>query len=88
MKKQTLGTITGVKTLWFVKVNTKPVRQHGLDGAIFPYLVTITYNACGQDYKATKIIKPTAAAPVKGEKIKVFFEEENPKKCAIDDFSG
>ena len=30
------GVVLSVRTLWWIKVNTKPVRRHMADGARFP----------------------------------------------------
>ena len=35
---QTEGVITDVKTCWWLKVNTKPVRRNMFDGALFPHI--------------------------------------------------
>ena len=34
--RETAGTVTRVKTCWWIKVNTKHVRMGPLDGAKFP----------------------------------------------------
>ena len=38
MEQKTIGTVISVKKQWWLKVNTKPVRMHALDGATFPHI--------------------------------------------------
>ena len=47
---QTEGTVTEVKTCYWFKVNTKPVRTHAGDGAVYPHIIHFTYNVAGQTY--------------------------------------
>lgn len=35
MECKTIGIILSVKKQWWLKVNTKPIRKHALDGATF-----------------------------------------------------
>lgn len=35
MEYKTIGIILSVKKQWWLKVNTKPIRKHALDGATF-----------------------------------------------------
>ena len=44
---QTEGTVTEVKTCYWFKVNTKPVRTHAGDGAVYPHIIHFTYNVAG-----------------------------------------
>lgn len=36
------GTIKKVTKCWWIKVNTKSVRMHMLDGALFPHLMKVS----------------------------------------------
>ena len=49
----TSGKIEKVTKCWWLKVNSKPARLYGLDGALFPYLMTVTYSVNGKKYKKT-----------------------------------
>ena len=49
MENKTIGTIISVKKQWWLKVNTKPVRMHALDGATFPHIVTVKYTVDGNE---------------------------------------
>ena len=57
MEKETTGTVISVATQWWLKINTKPVRLHALDGAIFPYIIKVRYTADGKDYFKRKWIR-------------------------------
>lgn len=43
MEQKTTGTVISVKKQWWLKVNTKPVRMHALDGATLPHIITVKY---------------------------------------------
>ena len=43
MDQKTVGTVVSVKKQWWLKVNTKPVRMHALDGATFPHIIKVSY---------------------------------------------
>ena len=59
MENKTIGTIISVKKQWWLKVNTKPVRMHALDGATFPHIVTVKYTVDGNE-----IIKKNGLNPL------------------------
>ena len=48
IESKTVGTILSVKKQWWLKVNTKPIRKHALDGATFPHIVTLS--CCSYPY--------------------------------------
>ena len=39
MERETFGTVIDVSEQWWFKLNTKALRTHSLDGAIFPHVV-------------------------------------------------
>lgn len=80
---QTEGLVTAVKTCWWLKVNTKPVRRHALDGALFPHIIHFTYSVDGQTYKGKRYVNWNKRCPVKDERITVHYERENPEKYAV-----
>ena len=77
------GTIQKVRKCWWIKVNTKPVRMHALDGAIFPYIMTFTYEVDGIQYKKRKYIglRPDAIG-IFGN-VDVYYDKDKPSKCEI-----
>ena len=53
---RTEGTIISLKKCWWLKINTKPVRSHSLDGAVFPYIINFKYNVNDTEYNGKKFI--------------------------------
>lgn len=81
---KTAGTVIAVKKLWWIKINTKPVRSHALDGALFPHTVTVRYMVNGAEYIKKKFVRARLAPPQIGETIDVYYRTEKPSKCKID----
>ena len=48
--QETMGTVVSVAKQWWLKVNTKPIRLHGLDGAVFPHVIKVKYTVDGIGY--------------------------------------
>lgn len=81
--EQTEGVVTEVKTCWWLKVNTKPVRRSAIDGALFPHIIHFTYSVGGQVYNGKRYVNWNKRCPVKDERITVCYEQENPEKYAV-----
>ena len=81
--EQTKGTITEVRTCYWFKVNTKPVRTHAGDGAVYPHIIHFTYQVDEQSYTGKRWIQWNRRCPVKGEKITVYYEPDAPEKFAV-----
>lgn len=77
------GRVTEVKTCHWMKVNTKPVRTHALDGARFPHIIHFTYTVDGKDYHGSRFVNWNIRCPVKDESITVYYDNENPGKFAV-----
>lgn len=77
------GKVTKVDTCWWLKINTKPVRTHAMDGAIFPHMVSYTYAVNGQSYSGKRIISAYAKAPCANASIQVYYDESNPSHSTI-----
>ena len=77
------GTIQKVTKCWWIKVNTKPVRMHALDGAIFPYIMTFTYEVDGIQYKKRKYIGLRADAIGIFGNVDVYYDKDKPSRCEI-----
>lgn len=80
---QTEGTVTEVKTCYWFKVNTKPVRTYWGDGAVYPSIIHFTYTVYGQTYHGKRWVHWNKRCPVKGERITVYYEEAAPEKYAV-----
>ena len=79
----TVAAVTDVKTCWWLKVNTKPVRSSALDGALFPHIIYFTYTAEGKEYKGSRYVNWNLRCPIINERIRVYFSKDNPAKYAV-----
>lgn len=77
------GTVIAVKRQWWLKINTKPVRKHMYDGAIFPHVIQVAYTVNGKEYRKRKWISAYDRPPCVGASVSVIFEESNPKRAKI-----
>lgn len=81
--EQTQGTVTQVKTCWWLKVNTKSVRTSAIDGALFPHIICFTYTVYGETYQGKRYVNWNRRCPVVGERLTVHFEKNDPAKYAM-----
>ena len=82
------GTITDLKKCLWLKINTKPVRSHSLDGAIFPYTLHFKYNVNGIEYKGKKFIGLNTKGLNVGGKLTVYYDGSRPSKHAVTNICG
>jgi len=83
MEKVTTGTVISVKKQWWIKINTKPIRKHALDGAVFPYVIRVKYLVDEKEYVCKKWINPGIEIPQEGSLVKVSYDESNPSKGKV-----
>ena len=83
MDKETMGTVISVKKQWWLKINTKSVRMHALDGAIFPHIIKVQYTVDGKTYIKRKWIGANCQPPVAGSSVTVLYYGNNPNKANI-----
>ena len=81
--EKTDGMVTQVRTCWWLKINTKPVRCNMFDGAVFPHIIHFTYTVDGQTYQGKRYVNWNRRCPQKGEKLMVYYQKENPAKFAV-----
>ena len=81
--EQTEGTVTDVRTCYWFKVNTKPVRTHAGDGAVYPHIIHFAYRVGGQAYTGKRFVQWNKRCPVKGERLTVYYEKEKPSNFAV-----
>ena len=79
----TEGTVTDVKTLWFLKVNTKAMRWGPLDGATFPHRIAFRYTVGGKEYTGSRVLGPSVTAPARGDQITVYYDPDAPEPCTL-----
>ena len=80
---RTTGKILKVHKCWWLKVNKSPVRINGLDGTLFPYLMTVSYSVNGKKYKKTKFIGLRENLIGIFGTVDVFYDKDKPSRCAI-----
>ena len=83
MDKETMGTVLSAHRQWWLKINTKPVRLHSMDGAIFPYIIRVEYAVDGKTYQKRKWIHAGKPVPDVGSGIRVLYDAKNPRKAKV-----
>lgn len=84
MEKETVGTVMSVSKQWWLKLNTSPLRVHGADGAAFPHIIKVKYEADGKEYTFRKWLGAGSPVPEKFSKIKVLYHKDKPSKARAD----
>ena len=80
------GTITAVSRCWWLKINTKPVRRFSGDGAVYPSIITFSYQVDSIPYEGKLYIPYRFRVPQAGETIDVYYDPANPTKYACYNF--
>lgn len=83
MEKETMGTVISVAKQWWLKVNTKPVRMHALDGAVFPHVIKVKYTVDGNDYTKRKWIHAGHPVPSIGSAVKIIYCADKPARAKV-----
>lgn len=83
MNKETIGTVISVTKQWWLKVNTKPIRMHALDGAVFPHIIKVKFTVDGKDYIKRKWIRAGDPVPSAGSSVKVTYSDNKPSKANV-----
>lgn len=84
MEQTTIGTVISVKKQWWLKVNTKPVRMHALDGATFPHIIKVRYVVNGTEFIKKKWLKACVTPPSINEQVTVIYQENKPTKFRLE----
>lgn len=83
MNNETTGTVISVHKQWWLKVNTKPVRRHSFDGAVFPHIIIVEYTVDGRQYTKKKWIRAGLPAPAVGSTVTVLYEKDKPSHVKV-----
>jgi len=83
MEIEVRATVVSAAKQWWLKINTKPVRLHALDGAIFPYIIKVRYTADGKDYFKRKWIRAGDRVPDVGSTVRVYYFADKPSKARV-----
>ncbi len=78
---ETTGVVISASRQWWLKINTKPVRAHALDGAIFPCIVRIKYTIDGTDYVKREWIGGGKPVPAVGSRVRLYYDDGKPSKA-------
>ncbi len=81
--RETTGTVVCISRQWWLKINTKPIRLHSTDGAVFPHIITASYTVDGRTYRKKKWISPGSAVPPVGSSVTVVYDATKPEKAKI-----
>ena len=84
LENTTIGTILSVKKQWWLKINTKPIRKHALDGATFPHIVTVKYTVDGNEIVKKKWLKSFVTPPSVNEQVAVIYRTDKPTKFRLE----
>jgi len=79
----TSGTVIKISKQWWLKINTKPVRMHALDGAIFPHIIKVQYVVDGRIYCKRKWIRAGCPVPPIGKAVEVRYREDRPQWAKV-----
>ena len=83
MDRETTGTVISAARQWWLKINTKPIRMHSMDGAIFPYIIKVQYTVDGHTYTKGKWIGAGKPVPSVGSPVTVLYCENKPSKAKV-----
>lgn len=76
------GMVTDVYRCWWLRINTKPVRRFSGDGAVYPHIITFEYEFDKTPRIGKLYIPVRYRVPLKGEKIEVYVDPDDPAKYA------
>ncbi len=83
MNNEIKGTVVSASKQWWMKVNTKPVRVIGTDGATFPYIIKVRYIVDGKDYTKRKWISAGCSVPAVGSSVTVSYDSTKPSRAKV-----
>ncbi len=83
MNVEITGKVISAKRQWWCKVNTKPVRGLGSDGAQYPYVIKVLYVVDGKSYTKKKWIAAGQDVPFVGTGVAVAYDESKPSRAKV-----
>ena len=84
LENTTIGIVLSVKKQLWLKVNTKSIRKHALDGATFPHIVTVKYTVDGNEIVKKKWLKSFVTPPSVNEQVAVIYRTDKPTKFRLE----
>ena len=79
----TTGTVTEIKTLWWIKVKLKAVRLGPTDGVAFPHSAKIKYTVGGKEHNKRIYLSWRILPPSEGAQVTVNYDPKKPSRCKI-----
>ncbi len=83
MQEETRGSVVAVSRQWWLKVNTKPIRISGADGAVYPHILKVRYWVDGVEYVKRHWLPAGKPVPAVGTEVTVLYERDNPGKAKL-----
>ncbi len=83
MDRETTGTVISASKQWWMKINRKPIRGLGTDGAAYPYVIKVSYTVDGKQYSKRKWIGAGAPVPMIGSFVTVAYDSGKPTKAKV-----
>ncbi len=81
MNKETVGRVVSASKQWWLKINKKPVRALGTDGAVYPYIIKVSYTVDGNEYTKRKWLGAGYPVPAVGSSVTVMYDGNKPTKA-------
>ena len=82
--EKTSGTVTAIKTLWWIKINKKPIKVGAAAGSVFPHLIKVTYQAGDAVYRKWKYVGWTLPCPKLGKTVALRYRTAKPSRCRLE----
>ena len=83
MEQKTTGTVIDVSEQWWFKLNTRALRTHSMDGAIFPHIVKVSYMVDGKEYICKQWFSARTLCPAVGQTVEVVYDTRKPSRCRL-----
>lgn len=83
MEKETTGTVISAVRQWWLKINRRVGRLHGMDGAEFPYLVSVRYAVDGKTYTCRQFVGAGGYVPGVGSAVRVLYRADKPSRARL-----
>ena len=78
------GCVCAVQPLYWLRVNTSPVRIGTRTGNRFPHIITVQYSVNGTAHEARRMLGWTQQPPATGRRVRVYYDSARPGRCAIE----
>lgn len=75
--------VDAVRQCWWIKINTKPFRRDMWDGAVFPFIISFSYDADGIPCHGKGFVPYRLSCPRAGDTVSVSYDPDHPRRCAV-----